>query len=516
MTKPKKSMMFIRDYTEQNGDRFFLWDAGELCEVSAKQLTEEESEIICHDYWLIAPAILKLTKQLPKLVTDIDELRISTSGNRADRESREKVDISKSLSTLTDDDTIKKYKDIFNKKSPIANDVLIKIGEALFNLSVQIEEEAVTAGEWERFTQIERPVTDYLIRSTVAGIAVDTAKLRSHKQKIDFDYYMALKDFSAKYNMPLEIPTDTDIINYLEPKGFDFSGVNVDYVLKFVPMQDNFSDDLIRLMKTANSRKVLNAIPLSHNRIFPIVDNFGSITSRIYFKDPSLQNLAKLHRDILIPDEGKALSYVDYDQYEAGIMAALSRDPILTELYASFDLYEKASEEIFGDKGKRKQAKRLFLSYAYGMKRKSLYDAANNYGAERRAAKNFFNKFTVFEEWKNTIYTGFKENGRIGTCLGNYMKRNRSGNLTEQEKRSAVSQLVQGTASLIFKKALLRLSHEEMVELKVPMHDAVLFQHPVAFDANVVSEIFKDTMSEHFENRITGKASLGQFVVSVS
>ncbi|MNF55281.1 hypothetical protein D3C84_367370 [compost metagenome] len=94
------------------------------------------------------------------------------------------------------------------------------------------------------------------------------------------------------------------------------------------------------------------------------------------------------------------------------------------------------------------------------------------------------------------------------------MKRSRSGSLTEQEKRSAVSQLVQGTASLIFKKALLRLSHEAMVELKVPMHDAVLFQHPETFDVNIVSEIFKSTMSEHFENRITGKASLSQFVAT--
>ncbi|MCM4072828.1 DNA polymerase [Pseudomonas aeruginosa] len=398
--------MFIRDYTEQNRDRFFLWHSGELSEVSAEQLIKEESEIICHDYWLIAPTILKLTKQLPKLITDIDELRISTSGDRKDRESREKIDISKFLNKFTDDDTVKRYKDIFNKKSPIANDVLMKIGEALLNLSTQVEEEAVAAGEWERFTLIERPVTDYLIRSTADGIAVDTEKLRRHKQKIDFDYYMALKNFSARYDMPLEIPSDEDIINYLEPKGFDFSGVNVDYVLKFVPMQDNFSEDLINLMKTANSRKVLNSIPLSQRRIFPIVDNFGSITSRIYFKDPSLQNLAKYHRDILIPDEGKAFSYIDYEQYEAGIMAALSGDPTLTELYASGDLYEKASEEMFGDQTKRKQAKRLFLSYAYGMKRKGLYDAAAGYGAERQAAKNFFNQFKVFEEWKNKICSG--------------------------------------------------------------------------------------------------------------
>ncbi|HGN3169439.1 TPA: DNA polymerase [Pseudomonas aeruginosa] len=264
-------------------------------------------------------------------------------------------------------------------------------------------------------------------------------------------------------------------------------------------------------MKIAKSRRVLNSIPLSQKRIFPIADSFGSITSRIYFKDPSLQNLSKQHRDILTPDEGKIFSYVDYEQYEAGIMAALSGDPILKKLYSDGDLYEFAAEAIFKNKNNRKQAKRLFLSYAYGMKRKSLYDAAVSYGAERQAVKNFFNQFNVFEEWKKAVVLEYQDKGRISTSLGNHMKRTRSGNITEQEKRSAVSQLVQGTASLIFKKTLLNLSNESMIELKVPMHDAILFQHPEAFDANIVADIFRRTMTEHFGSTIIGKASLSQF-----
>lgn len=511
MTRQKKSLIFIRDYTEQGGDSFFLWANGELIEVSAKQLVDEDSELVCHDYWLIAPTLFKATSTLPKIITDIDDLRISTSGDRSDRESREKIDITKYLGKFIDEVIIKKYKDIFNRKSPIANDILAKTGEALLSLSIEIEENAVAADEWERFTQIERPVNDYLIRSTAIGIAIDTEKLRAHKNKLDFDYYMALKKFSAKHNMPLEIPSEEEIICHLEPKGFDFSGVTVDYILKFIPTQDNFSEDLLNLMKIAKSRKVLNAIPLSQKRIFPIADSFGSITSRIYFKDPSLQNLSKQHRDILTPDEGKIFSYVDYEQYEAGIMAALSGDPTLKKLYSDGDLYEFAAEAIFKNKNNRKQAKRLFLSYAYGMKRKSLYDAAVSYGAERQAAKNFFNQFNVFEEWKKAVVLEYQDKGRISTSLGNHMKRTRSGNITEQEKRSAVSQLVQGTASLIFKKTLLNLSNEPMIELKVPMHDAILFQHPESFDANIVADIFRRTMTEHFGSTIIGKASLSQF-----
>lgn len=511
MTNIRKSLLFVRDYTGQDNDRFFLWFENQLVETTALLLVEEQVEIACHDFWLIAPSIFNQTNKLPELVTDIEELRISTSGTRADRENKEQSDISKLLNKFADQDIIDTYFSIFYKKLPIDYGILSAVGEALLHCSLKIESDAKDRLEWDRYIQIERPVTDYLIKSTATGILINSDKLRKHKNEIDFTYYMALKEFSANYNMPLEVPNDAEIVNYLEPLGFDFSGVNVDYVLKFVPMQDNFAVDLLTLRKIANSRKVLYAIPLSQNKIFPIVDSFGSMTSRIYFKDPSLQNLAKIHRDILIPDENKVFSYIDYEQYEAGIMAALSDDKILLKLYLEGDLYEQAAHDVFNDRSKRKFAKRLFLSYAYGMKKKSLIDAAFAYGADRKAAKAFFNQFSEFEAWKNTIYMTFETEGRIGTALGNYLRRERTGALTDKEKRSAVSQTIQGTASLIFKKALLALRQETHIELKLPLHDAVLFQHHRSFDTNIVTRIFSDAMSDHFGRKIVGKASIAEF-----
>ena len=510
-TKMKKVLLFISDYTDQGNDRFFLWSGEEVIEVDALKLVQEASEIVCHDYWLIAPIIFRKTKCLPPCVTDVEELRISISGRRKDRETRDKLDISSTLVEFIEEGTLRQYKAIFNRKAPLDIDVFAAIAPALLKCAEKIEDEARTANEWERFTHVERPVVDYLIRSAAEGIAICEGKLKSHKARIEFEYYMALKDFSARYDMPLEIPSDAEIVSHLEPKGFDFSGVDVDYVLNFVPMQDKFAEDLLLLRKIARSRKVLVSIPFSQKRVFPIVDCFGSITSRIYFKDPALQNLAKHHRDILIADTGKMLSYVDYDQYEAGIMAALSGDQKLLEFYTEGDLYESAAEQLFGDRGKRKEAKRLFLSYAYGMKRRNLVDAAYGYGAERNATRKFFEQFTDLEKWKESVADEFKRASRIGTSLGNYLRRDQDRELTEKEKRSAVSQVVQGTASLIFKKALLELRNEAQVQLKIPMHDAALFQHPQGFNATAVVEMFSYVMSEHFGHVIKGKASLARY-----
>lgn len=512
MNKNRKALVFINDFTGRGLEKFYLFSNGSVVEATAEEVVKESAELICHDYWLIAPALYAKTRSLPFSITDVEELRISTSGKREDRENRDKIDVCAALLESLGVELIGKYRNIIFKKADFDADVLVRVGTALLGLSYQVEEDAKRANEWERYIALERPVSDYLIRSVANGIALNQAALRAHKKDIDFSFYMALKDFSARYSLPLEVPSDDDVVEYLLPRGFDFSGVGLEYVLNFVPMQDQFSERLLALRKLAASRWILNSIPLSQNRIFPLVDSFGSITSRIYYKDPSLQNLSKRYRNIIAADDGMELSYVDFGQYEAGIMGALSEDPNILALFASGDLYTQVAEQIFADSSKRKSAKRLFLSYAYGMKRKNLIDAAVGFGAQRDSAKRFFLQFSKFEEWKSGIWSEFAAAGRIGTAFGNYLTRSNSADLSDKEKRSAVSQIVQGTASLIFKKALLRLGFLRDVELKVPMHDAVLFQHHAGFDPQAVARLFADVMTEHFQNKIVGKASVTGFL----
>ena len=506
-----KVLLFQKDYTDRLYDRYFVWADGALNEVRAEELIGDNASFVCHDYWLIAQSLFRTAGALPANVVDVEDFRVATCGSREERRLRERVDISKSLAGIgPQSDVLKRYVSMFNRAEPLVLAVYEEVGLAITTHWQSLEAGAVRMDEADRYSTVEQPVINYLFKSAVDGIAIDQARLREHKKSIEHEYYVALKNFSAKYSLPLEVPCDADVIEYLEPLGFDFTDVNVDYVINFVP--SDFCSDLKHLKKLANSRQLLSAIPYSQQRIHPIVDGFGSITSRIYFKDPSLQNLAKRHRDIIRADEGKTLSYVDYDQYEFGIMAALSEDPVLLALYSAGDLYQTVSENLFSSALKRKQAKRLFLSYAYGMNFKSLIDATVSFGAQRAPARKFFRGFIVFEAWKLRVWQEFKEKGRIGTSLGNYLNRTREGELSASEMRSAVSQVVQGTASLIFKKALLRLSQESAIKLKIPMHDAALVQHADDYDPANLARIFAEVMSAHFSHRILGKASLEAFV----
>lgn len=513
--KVSEIFLFLKDYAGDGRDRYFLFKDGELSEVTAADLVVSQGLLVCHDYWLIAPSIYDATGKLPHCVVDLDEFSAAISGSRDQRKQRERRDITQILSEISKSHELaKKYSQIFHKAVEFDLATYSEAAEWLSQYWKTLLARAWDADELARQIFVEIPAFNYLYQQTVSGIGIDCEILQKHKVDIDHEYYSSLKNFSDRHNFALEVPSDLAVTEYLEPLGFDFSGISVDYVLEFLSTPNDFAGDVLKLRKLAATRTILNALPSSRRLAFPIVDIFGSITSRIYFKDPVFQNLAKKYRNIIVASVGRVLTYVDFDQFEVGIMAALSSDPQMLKLYGSSDIYEVLSLEIFGDKEKRKLAKRIFLSYAYGMRIKSLVDAAVAQGATRAKVKGFFARFEVFENWKKDIILQFQTEGKIGTNFGNYHRRLEEGPLSEKEKRACVSQVVQGTASLIFKRSLLAMRDEDQVRVLIPMHDAVLFEHPPEYDPSKIASVFSDVMTEHLKGRVVGKASLEAFYVA--
>ena len=228
-------------------------------------------------------------------------------------------------------------------------------------------------------------------------------------------------------------------------------------------------------------------------------------------RNPALQNLASKYRNIIIPDDNMKIAYVDFSQFEVGIMAVLSGDAYMRQLFDEGDLYNTASTQIFGNADYRKVAKRLFLSYSYGMSLKRLADAASANRADRRRATSFFKQFTTFETWREILASTYLATGRISTSFGNHAERLNQGELSSKERRSCVSQVVQGTASLIFKKALLGLSKAPEIQLLIPMHDAVVFQCKMDKDVTKVQKIMEDAFANHFNGSIHCKTTAGSF-----
>jgi DNA polymerase I-like protein with 3'-5' exonuclease and polymerase domains len=77
-----------------------------------------------------------------------------------------------------------------------------------------------------------------------------------------------------------------------------------------------------------------------------------------------------------------------------------------------------------------------------------------------------------------------------------------------------VSQVVQGTASLIFKKALLEVGKLDDVTIILPMHDALLFEHRESDTPSKVVAAFESAMTATLEQLVKGKASVGAFAAT--
>jgi DNA polymerase-1 len=174
-------------------------------------------------------------------------------------------------------------------------------------------------------------------------------------------------------------------------------------------------------------------------------------------------------------------------------------------------MYDLFANMHLGLVGNRKAAKQLFLSYAYGMSRKALVDAAFSLGVDRHKAKEAFRLFHQYEDWKRSVWAEFERTNRVTTVFGNHYRRTGKGQLTAKEQRSAVSQVVQGTASLIFKRALLAVDLISDVRVILPMHDALLFEHTLAETPAMVVEAFGGVMTDVLNSLVKGKASISDF-----
>jgi len=88
-----------------------------------------------------------------------------------------------------------------------------------------------------------------------------------------------------------------------------------------------------------------------------------------------LESITKTHRfktlrsataNIIAPDEGMKLSYVDFGQFEAGIMGALSGDQGMLDLFASGDLYSLVAEMYSSTPQKESLPKGYFFPMPMG------------------------------------------------------------------------------------------------------------------------------------------------------
>ena len=401
-------LLYQKDFLESGNDRYFIYEEGEFSEVDSDHLVSTKCTVITHDFWLISNSIYKINQTLPKNILDVVLLEKILQGSKSQKGDTQSWDVSKTIKPIySKPEDFDKYIEIYYRRKSFDFDTYMlfahKLSEHFDNLKVRAEK----AGEFDRFYQLEMPIYNLLSLAACKGIKVDNKKIREHKEKIQLEFYRELKRFSEKHSVFYEIPTEEGVREKLEELNYQTKGHSLDYLINLLPSKNGYTNDLRRLQKIEKSYRVFNSISSGSNRLRPIVESHSTSTSRIYHRSPSIQNIAKKYRDIFIADAGRELCYVDYDQFEVGIMASISGDQKMKKIYESSDAYEDLASTIFCKKSMRKSAKTLFLSYTYGMSMENIKSSIRELSGDEKKQLNIFQNSTLSNHGKTQYTTSF-------------------------------------------------------------------------------------------------------------
>ncbi|MBP9714978.1 MAG: hypothetical protein KBD52_00610 [Candidatus Pacebacteria bacterium] len=227
----------------------------------------------------------------------------------------------------------------------------------------------------------------------------------------------------------------------------------------------------------------------------------STTTGRFSSIDPNLQNLpikselGRRIRDGFIADKGHVLSAFDYSQIELRVVAMLSGDNKMTEIFAERkDIHAGVASFVFNvpidkvDKEMRRKAKVINFGIIYGMGVSSL---RKNLGGSREEAQkfydNYFNQFSGVRDYLESVKVFAVKNIFTETLFGRrrYFPNinSRLPFLKSMAERTAINAPVQGTAADIIKIAI-RYAHEDLekaglsdsAHLVLQIHDELVYE----------------------------------------
>ena len=221
-------------------------------------------------------------------------------------------------------------------------------------------------------------------------------------------------------------------------------------------------------------------------------------TGRLSSSDPNLQNIpirgedGKEIRKAFIPEPGCLFFSADYSQIELRVMAHLSQDPNMIEVFregkdlhaaTAANIYKKPIEEVTRDE--RTKSKRANFGIIYGI---TIFGLAERLDIPRDEAKmlidGFFQTFPQVHDYMEKSKEVARRQGYVTTLFGRrrYLPDINSANATVRgfAERNAINAPIQGTAADIIKVAMIHIFNRFKAEgikskMILQVHDELNF-----------------------------------------
>jgi DNA polymerase-1 len=431
---------------------------------------------------------------LPKIIDVQATLRLIVGLSR-DQGGEAKWNVWNALLPFSDDvGKTLLFRDIFEGQKQASNDkhayeLLGHNIQVLSRLWTWLQIKLIDHGEAKRFWDVEVGVQDVIFHRQIAGIRIHNDTLNSlinETNEKKYKAYLKVADALGQSPSGLSFRNIGSLIERTDARHLgEFSrSANFESYMKLAVGSSAFAEYFVDMIRWDRDYKILVQMTEGEDRVFPTFFTMGTVTGRVLIKHPYIQELRKENRHVIQADWGKKLAYLDYAQFEPGIFADLAQDNELTSMYNGKDLYGLLGKALFGDTSHRNVAKRIFLAFCYGMSPENItkllqgttQGETSNIEMEGKV-KQFFEQFPALDRYRQKLHSDLRQNGTLASLLGNNRHRSETGKLTFKEQRWAVSQAVQGTASLIFKEALINVASEFGYDsIVLPMHDAILIQ----------------------------------------
>lgn len=279
----------------------------------------------------------------------------------------------------------------------------------------------------------------------------------------------------------------------------------------------------------------VDTLPLlldSNNRIHTHYHSDATKTGRLSSKDPNLQNIpvkgewgSKVREAFIAPSGSKLIS-ADYNQIELRVMAHLSGDHNLVEIFKKGeDIHTRTAAEILNKKPEeitkddRRIAKVVNFGIMYGI---SPFGLAKQLKIDRDVAKQiidrYFEEFSGVKTWLEKTLTDAYAKGYVETLGGfrRYLVELKQGNYRVRAagERQAINAPVQGTAADIIKAAMMKLNSKLKdfnTKMILQVHDELVFEVPDS-EVEEVFPVIKEAMEKTFKLSVPIKieAKIGQ------
>ncbi len=450
----------------------------------------------------------------------------------------------KALSLLYLNEPMKKFKEVLKKRAhfghvPIDEAATYGAYDSLQTLKLKhiLEKKLNNEPKLKKlFEEIDMPFHNILRTMEFHGIAVDIKTIQELNKKIEAKNEAIEKKLLATIedlapgklpNLNLNAPRQIEVLLFdilgLTPIKKSSKGsrsTDQEVLLKLrdihpIPGMIVQHREYAKLKNTYLDSLPKHLNPLT-GRIHTSFSQTSVITGRLSSSEPNLQNIPASQgagmelRSAFKAPQGKILISADYSQIELRILAHMSEDPSLKEIFQkNLDVHAQTAAQLFNVElskvthEQRQLGKKINFSILYGLTPYGLSQDLNITPSEAKTyISSYFEQYPGIASWMNSTVAFAKQYGYVETLYGRRRRipqiNERNKNLFEAARRIAINSPVQGTQADLMKICMLeidkRLRNEKLSGFfALQIHDEIILETP-NLEANETIALLQETM----------------------